>query len=231
MANTLQTLDRGLTALEIIAERSGGLSVAELAEALEVHRAIAYRIVTTLERHGLIARRGDGGLRLGAGVALLASHFEPQLRRVAQPLLEALARHTRATAFISVAQGEEAVVLMVAEPNEGLLRVGYRVGSRHPLSLGAAGIAILAGRPPRPEDSEAVREARTLGYNLTRGQLQRGAVGVASPIASPSLNHGVEACVGVVAMEDLDSGTAIREVKTTARELAGLVTPANATRP
>ncbi|MGM0987259.1 MAG: IclR family transcriptional regulator [Pseudomonadota bacterium] len=223
MSTTLQTLDRGLTALEIIAERGSGLSVAELADALEVHRAIAYRIVTTLEQHGLVARRSDGGgLRLGAGVALLAGHFEPQLRQVAQPLLEKLARHTRATAFISVAQGEEAVVILVAEPDEGLLRVGYRVGSRHPLSLGAAGIAILAGRAPQPADSDAVREARALGYSLTRGQLQRGAVGVASPLATASLQSNVEACVGVVAMEDLDTDKAPGEVMACARQLAEL---------
>ncbi|MDZ7853894.1 MAG: helix-turn-helix domain-containing protein [Halomonas sp.] len=222
MSSTLQTLDRGLTALEIIAERAEGLSVAELAERLEVHRAIAYRIVTTLEQHDLVARGADGRLRLGAGVALLAGHFEPQLRRVAQPLLEDLAGQTGATAFISVAQGEEAVVILVAEPEGGLLRVGYRVGSRHPLSLGAAGIAILAGRPPHPADSDAVREARGLGYSLTRGQLQRGAVGVASPIVGADLHRGVEACVGVVAMEDLETREAAQAVMTCARQLAEL---------
>ena len=190
MATTLQTLDRGLRALEIVAEHAEGISVAELAERLDVHRAIAYRIVTTLEQHGLVARSAEGPLRLGAGISLLAARFEPQLRAVAQPLLQALAKATRATAFVSVAQGEECVVILVAEPDEGLLRVGYRVGSRHPLSLGAAGIAILAGRPPRADDSEAVRQARSDGYSLTRGQLQLGAVGVASPVATPQFRPG-----------------------------------------
>ncbi len=115
------------------------------------------------------------------------------------------------------------MVILVAEPDEGLLRVGYRVGSRHPLTLGAAGIAILAGRPPQPNDSEAVRQARVDGYSLTRGQLQRGAVGVASPVTTPQLRPGVEACVGVVAMDDLDTERAIREVKAHARRLADLV--------
>ncbi|MBW6392538.1 IclR family transcriptional regulator [Billgrantia antri] len=223
MATTLQTLDRGLHALEIVAEHAEGISVAELAERLDVHRAIAYRIVTTLEQHGLVARTSEGALRLGAGISLLASRFEPQLRSVAQPLLQALAKATRATAFVSVAQGEECVVLLVAEPEEGLLRVGYRVGSRHPLSQGAAGIAILAGRAPHADDSEAVRQARADGYSLTRGQLQRGAVGVASPVATPQFRPGIEACVGVVAMDDLDTERAIGEVKAYAHELAELL--------
>lgn len=223
MATTLQTLDRGLRALEIVAEHAEGVTVAELAEHLAVHRAIAYRIVTTLEGHGLITRTREGPVRLGAGISLLASRFEPQLRAVAQPLLQALARAARATAFISVAQGEECVVIMEAEPEEGLLRVGYRVGSRHPLTRGAAGIAILSARPPQPDDDEAVRQARADGFSLTRGQLQRGAVGVASAIASSQVRPGVEACVGVVAMEDLDTETASREVKAYARRLAELL--------
>ncbi|MCC5884562.1 MAG: helix-turn-helix domain-containing protein [Halomonas sp.] len=223
MATTLQTLDRGLRALEIIAEHAKGVSVAELAEQLDVHRAIAYRIVTTLEQHGLVVRSAEGPLRLGAGISLLASHFEPQLSAVAQPLLQALAKATRATAFISVAQGEECVVIRVAEPDEGLLRVGYRVGSRHPLTQGAAGIAILAGRAPSEADNEAVRQARSDGYSLTRGQLQRGAVGVASPAATSHFRTGIEACVGVVAMDDLDTERAIREVKAHALQLAELV--------
>ncbi|MGP9576075.1 IclR family transcriptional regulator [Halomonas sp. AOP42-D2-25] len=223
MSSTLQTLDRGLLALEIVSEHSQGITIAGLAEQLGVHRAIAYRIVATLEAHALLTRTAEGPLRLGAGVTLLASRFEPQLHAVAQPLLKTLAKATHATAFVSIAQGEECVVTLVAEPDEGMLRVGYRVGSRHPLTQGAAGIAILAGRAPREDDSPEVRQARDEGYNLTRGQLQRGAVGVASPIPATRLRIGMEACIGVVAMDDLDTERAIHEVKASARQLAELI--------
>ncbi|HEV7787535.1 MAG TPA: helix-turn-helix domain-containing protein, partial [Pseudonocardia sp.] len=47
--STLQTLDRGLSVLELVSQRPAGVSVAELAAALDVHRAICYRIVATLE--------------------------------------------------------------------------------------------------------------------------------------------------------------------------------------
>lgn len=223
MSTTLQTLDRGLRVLEVVSEHTDGITIAELSLQLDVHRAIAYRIVTTLEAHGLIARTTEGLIRLGAGMTLLASRFEPQLRSVAQPLLRELAGATRATAFVSVAQAEECVVIMVEEPNEGMLRVGYRVGSRHPLTQGAAGIAILSGRRPSQDDDETVQKARNDGYSLTHGQLQRGAVGVASPILSTSFRSTIEACVGVVAMEDLDKETAIVEVKAYAQRIAELI--------
>jgi DNA-binding IclR family transcriptional regulator len=154
---------------------------------------------------------------------LLASRFEPQFRAVALPLLQVLAKRTRATAFISVPEGENCVVIMVAETEEGLLRVGYRLGSRHPLNVGAAGIAILAGRPPRPDDSEDVIRARLDGYSLTRGQLQRGAVGIASPIYASGTHIGFEASIGVVAMDDLDTDAAVEAVTGAAARIAQLI--------
>ncbi|QFU16104.1 IclR family transcriptional regulator [Microvirga thermotolerans] len=222
--NQLQTLDRGLQALGIVAQSASGITIADLAARLDIHRAIVYRIVSTLESHALVSRTPEGQIHLGGGILVLASRFEPQLRSIARPMLQRLAQDTRATAFISVAQAEECVVIMVAEPEEGLLRVGYRVGSRHPLTLGAAGIAILAGRPEGPDDPEAVRQARRDGFSLTRGQLQRGAVGVASPIHLPDRPRtGFEACIGVVAMDDLDTETAIAAVRSAARKLASLM--------
>ncbi len=219
--NTLQTLDRGLQALAFISQRERGVSVAELAAALEVHRAIAYRLVSTLESRGLVARAEGGRLRLGAQLLTLASRFEPQLRALALPLLRELADASRAAAFLSVAAGEECVAIMVTEPEGTLLRIGYRVGSRHPLTRGAAGIAILAGRPAAAGDPEAVRAARRDGFSVTRGELQRGAVGIASPVHDAAGGPpGLEASVGVVALEDLDIAAARELVLRGARKLA-----------
>lgn len=222
--STLQTLDRGLQALEIISEHPAGLSITDLATRLDVHRTIVYRLVTTLEARGLVARAADGRIHLGGGIVVLASRLEPHLQAAARPALEALAEATGATAFISVARGEEAVAILVAEPDRPLLRVGYRVGSRHPLTRGAAGIAILAGRPEAPDDAEAVRRCRRDGFSITRGELQVGAVGVASPLGGAGrASGGLAACVGVVALDDLDTDRAARMVLRTTENLASLV--------
>lgn len=225
--STLQTLDRGLRALEIVSQSANGISVADLAKELDVHRAICYRIVATLETHLLVSRTGEGRIRLGAGVAVLGSRFEPRFTREARPLLHALANEVQATAFVSAAEGDECVAIMVAEPENTVLTVGYRVGSRHPLSRGAAGIAILATRPEAPGDPEAVREARRLGYSLTRGELERGAVGIASGLRVAEAGPGipaVEHSVGVVAIDGLDTARAAEAVMRTARKLEQLAT-------
>jgi DNA-binding IclR family transcriptional regulator len=221
---TLQTLDRGLQALAVIARHSGGVSIAELAAHLEVHRTIAYRLVNTLEAHGFVTRDRGGQLYLGVALLTLALGFEPQLRALARPLLRELSEKTHATAFVSVAQGADCVAIVVTEPEEGVLRVGYRVGSRHPLTVSAAGTAILAGRPERADDSEAVREARRSGFSVSRSQLQRGAVGVASALTSSDGKPiGFEASIGVVAFEDLDVETASVAVTAYARKLSASV--------
>ncbi|HEY8372036.1 MAG TPA: helix-turn-helix domain-containing protein [Pseudonocardiaceae bacterium] len=225
--STLQTLDRGLRALELISLAPEGVMVADLARELGVHRAVCYRIVATLESHQLVTRGGDGRIRLASGIAVLASRFEPQVTRELQVLLRSLANEAHATAFVSAPEGDDCVVLMTAEPDDTMLTVGYRVGGRHPLSKGAAGIAILAARPESDTDPEPVRQARRDGYSLTRGQLQPGAVGVAVGVRIPPAHGaglGIERCIGVVALDSLDTDLAIKAVQKAARQFEQLLT-------
>lgn len=220
MKNTLQTLDRGLIALDLISQSERGMTVSELAEALSINRAIAYRIANTLEHHGLITRMKSGHLRLGAAAVLFSYRFQPQFREIARPLLIELAHHTAATAFISIAQGDYCYVIMVEEPKDVFLQVAYRIGSQHPLDKGAAGIAILSGRAPQADDNETVLLAREQGYSLTQGVLQKGAIGVAAPIPRPSPALIPESSVGVVAMEGLDTELAAQAVIACAQHIA-----------
>ncbi|NLH81885.1 MAG: helix-turn-helix domain-containing protein [Phyllobacteriaceae bacterium] len=222
---TLQTLERGLRVLALISESETGLSIAEISARLGVDRAIGHRLAGTLEATGFLTRRSDGQFVLGAEILTLADRFLPQLRAVAGPPVGRLAQATGAAAFVSVPQGDACVAIIVAEPEAPLLRLSYRVGSRHPLSLGAAGIAILAGRAETEGDAPAVREARRLGHALTCDQLQRGAVGVASPLHGPDRRLGFEACVGVVALDGLDVEGAAAAVTACARDLVEALRP------
>lgn len=221
--STLQTLERGLLALDIISRRDQGISVADLATELGVHRAICYRIVNTLEVHAFVTRTEDGLVRLGAGAAVLASRFAPQLWHSTGPVLQRLADNAGATTHLSVAQGLDCIAVVVAEPVTAVIRVGYRVGSRHPLTRGAAGIAILSARPPRTSDPANVRDARRDSFSVTLGELEPGAMGIAAPIAVPAGPTAVQACVGVVAAAGLDVTSVSALVVETALELGAVV--------
>lgn len=202
-AETSQTLDRGLRVLGLLAASPDGLSVADLAARLGVHRTIVHRLVTTLQQHALVRRDGRGRLHVGLGVLRLAAAVQPVLRDLAAPVLRGLAEQVGCTAHLTVADGEEALALAVVEPSWTDFHVGYRVGSRHPLGRGAAGRAILLGRERgREPDPGAGGGPTAAAYAVTAGELQPGARGLAAPVLGV---EGLEASIGVVTLGDLDA--------------------------
>lgn len=202
---TAQTLDRGLRLLHLVADAPAGLTVTEAAGRLGVGRAVVYRLATTLGEHGMIRRDASGRLRLGAGVLHLARRAQPLVADAALPSLRRLAEQVGATAHLTIAEGGEGLALAVVEPSWTQFHVAYRTGSRHPLELGAAGQAILAGRQGQ------------FGYVTSAGQLQPGAHGVAAPV--PGV-EGLEASVGVVALAALDAEAVGPQVVATAAAVA-----------
>ncbi len=189
-----QTLDRGLTVLALLARHGDGLTVAEIAERIGAARAIVYRLLRTLEVHDLAGRVGSRYV-LGFGVAELASHLRPRLQSVAFPILKRLSQQTGSTALLSVADGDQVLILLTAEPVNSTMHLALREGARHPLTVGADGIAILAGRPASAADTPDVRLARERGYAVSVGALQEGAVGVAAPV---QVSGWTTASLGVV---------------------------------
>lgn len=185
-AETSQTLDRGLRVLAVLAECSEGLTVTELATRLDVNRTVVYRLISTLEQHSLVRRDTRGRLFVGLGVLHLASAVQPLVRDLAVPVLRSLAEAIGSTAHLTVADGDEALALAVVEPTWTDYHVAYRVGSRHPLSQGAAGKAIGLTDPVGP------------AYAVTSGELQSGARGLAAPVRGVD---GLRASVGIVTLD------------------------------
>ncbi|MDV3222379.1 IclR family transcriptional regulator [Intrasporangium sp.] len=213
-----KTLDRGIQLLEVLARpgHASGLTITELATELGVGRPVVYRLVTALEAHHLVARRPNGRVRLGLGVSRLAAALTPLVRTEARPILQELADAVGATAHLTVAEGQEALALVVVEPTWTDLHVAYRSGTRHPLDRGAAGRAILEGR------------AGSAAPVSSDGELQPGAHGLAVPILPPVAGAGevdrvVEASVGVVALEPIDPDTARPRLERAARALAAVL--------
>ena len=210
-----QTLDRGIRVLEALAEggEAAGLTITELAAALGVGRPVVYRLVTTLGDHHLVSRAADGRVRLGLGVSRLASAVTPIVRAEARPVLRELADAVGATAHLTIAEGDEALALVVVEPSWTDFHVAYRSGARHRLDQGAAGRAILAGR------------AGQQGPVATDGELQAGAHGLAVPLSAGAGTSpgGVEASVGVVSLGPLDPRTVGPRLERAAKALRAVL--------
>jgi DNA-binding IclR family transcriptional regulator len=137
-----QTLSRGIRILETLADSPTPLTIAQLAAVLEVHRSIAYRILRTLEDHGLVGRDAAGAFALAPKMATLALGVERDLQSAALPELTALAGDLALTAFLVVLDNLECVTLASVEPRTGGATVAQRPGTRHLLGVGAPGIAI-----------------------------------------------------------------------------------------
>ena len=146
-ASPSQTLSRGIRILEILADERAPLSIDELAARLGVHRSVAYRLLRTLEDHGLISRDASGRARLGARMAALAAGVAHDLQAEALPELTAVANDLGATCFLAVLDRDECVTLASVEPRHAVASVAQRPGTRHAVTLGAPGKAILSALP------------------------------------------------------------------------------------
>ncbi|MET7844288.1 helix-turn-helix domain-containing protein [Streptomyces sp. NPDC005356] len=179
------TLARGLTVLEQIASTPGGLTVQEIADQVCVHRTVAYRLLSTLAQFRLVARHDDGRYRSAAGLAVLGSSFDRGLREICLPTLRTLADELRTSVSLLVAEGEEQVSVAVIVPADVSYQLSFSEGSRYPLDRGAAGIALLATRPPRPGERALVAETRERGWVITHGEIEPNTYGLAAPVARP----------------------------------------------
>lgn len=225
--STLQTLDRGLQALEFISDAQDGATVKSIADHMGIHRTIAHRIVATLHERHFVARTHTGAFRLGVSAAALSRKFAPQLLQAGRPVLRELSDTTGLTSVLSVGEENECVAVLVEEAsNRGDgLRVSYQEGTRHPMDRGAAGLAILAIRPPSRDDLQEVLESRAMGYSMTQGELQRGAVGVSVGIVQSETMRmlDMEASVGVVSLGEIDVEMAASGSRRAADKLARLL--------
>ena len=184
-----QTLARGLTALQMVADSPSGLTVQQLADQIGVHRTIAYRLLTTLAEFRLVAKGEDGRYRPAAGLAVLGASFDRNVRQLSLPTLRALADDLGTTVSLLIAEGDQQVAIAVIVPTQVAYQLSFHEGSRYPLDRGAAGIALLACMPPRPAERELVSRARERGWVTTYGEIEPNtyglAVGVRRPAPSP----------------------------------------------
>ncbi|SPM30708.1 IclR family transcriptional regulator [Mycobacterium terramassiliense] len=174
-----QTLARGLTALQMVADAPSGLTVQQLADQIGVHRTIAYRLLSTLAQFRLVAKGEDGRYRPGAGLAVLGASFDRNVRQLSLPTLRALADELGTTVSLLIAEGDQQVAIAVIVPSHVAYQLSFHEGSRYPLDRGAAGIALLASMPPRPGERELVARTRERGWVMTHGEIEPNTYGLA----------------------------------------------------
>ncbi|HKG56911.1 MAG TPA: IclR family transcriptional regulator [Candidatus Limnocylindrales bacterium] len=149
--NAVRSVDRAAALLLALGESQGEAGVTELARRLGLHKSTASRLLATLQKRGLVEQDDESGkYRLGLVVIRLAERAERtlDLRGIAMPELERLARLTHETTGLGVLDGDQLLTVAQADgPN--LIAVGDWTGRSTPLHCVASGKVLLAALAER----------------------------------------------------------------------------------
>lgn len=135
-----------MTLLDVLARHPEGAGLSDIARAARLHHATAHRLLATMGDARIVETREDNGkYRLGLRVLELASVVTEglELRDVARPTLQWLARATAETVHLAALDGDEMVFLDRVDGGQPVM-LRTRVGFRAPVHVTAVGKAVLA---------------------------------------------------------------------------------------
>jgi IclR family transcriptional regulator, acetate operon repressor len=204
-ARGVQSVDRALDILELLAAGPGTLGVTEVARGAGLPPGTAHRLLVALAGRGWV--RQDAGRRYGLGPAalVLRDASGQELASLAAQSLRDAVEATGETANLAVLDGD-AMVYLAQAPSPHTLRIFAEVGRRVPLHSTAVGKVALAAlgsdaalarvgtlpppRTPRTLTSTPALRAeldrvRELGHAVDDEEQETGVRCVAVPVPLP----------------------------------------------
>jgi DNA-binding IclR family transcriptional regulator len=201
-------LARGLDVLRAFRPGDRHLGNQELARRTGLPKPTISRLTFTLTALGYL-RRVEAENKYALGNAVfglgLAALGQMDVRRIARPLMQALAEHTQASVNLGV-RDRLGMIYIDTYRNAASFTVQLDVGSRIPLATTSMGRAYLAALPERdrkalldeirasdPEPwpavkkgiEQALRDYEEKGFCLSLGDWRREVHAVAAPLALP----------------------------------------------
>lgn len=200
----VQSVDRALEMMEVLG-REGWTGVTELSKELAIHKSTAYRLLSTLERRGMVERdSATQKYRLGFGVIRLAGAVRAtlELTRVAHPVCERLSRAADEAVNLAVLEGHSVVNIDQSDLSSSVIGVNW-VGQHTSLHGTSSGKVFLAHLPQREREvvlagplerftdrtlvgAEELRaetaQIRRVGFAVALEELEEGLHAVAAPI-------------------------------------------------
>jgi IclR family acetate operon transcriptional repressor len=146
---TVQAVDRAARILKILAARRR-LTLTEVAQAAGEAPATTYRVLSTLEAHGLVENDPVRQLwSIGAEAFRIGSAFLGRTALVerSRPILRDLVAETGETANLAIADSGHVVFLSQVETQEPI-RAFFRPGTRSAMHASGIGKAMMAHYPP-----------------------------------------------------------------------------------
>jgi DNA-binding IclR family transcriptional regulator len=197
----IQAVDRAMRLLNAVADAGRPVTLAESADAAGINRNTAWRLLATLEHHGLVERDGHAYVVGFAAVRIAAAADQRTLVWRAHPVLERLVAESGETAGLSVPEYLTLVTLDQVDSPQ-LVSANW-VGRRLPLHCSSNGKVLLASLTPAElddflahplsqltertiTDPDALRRelerVRERGYGVTAEELEIGLHGVSAAV-------------------------------------------------
>ncbi|MGM0651967.1 MAG: IclR family transcriptional regulator [Bacillota bacterium] len=152
----VQSLERALNILEVMAEISEPVTVTELANKVNLKTSTAHRLLTTLLYRGYVEQdKGSTRYRLGLKILEIANAVTSfsDIRSVARPYLEELVARCNETSNLTVLDENEIVYIdQIESHNYIIVKMFAQVGNRGPVHCTASGKALLAYLPEEKLD-------------------------------------------------------------------------------
>jgi DNA-binding IclR family transcriptional regulator len=179
-----QAIERAAQLLVRVVESAEPPSVGELAAGAGLPKSTTSRLVSALERQGLVQRLGERG-RLSPGPVLLryaTRDASSALVELAAPSLRRLADASGETINLAV-PGVDGVEHLAQEDTAHYVGVTDWVGRKVPFEHAANGKCFLAFATPSPPE---LAHVRALGYATSIDELERGLSALAAPVLGPA---------------------------------------------
>jgi len=180
-------LEKGLDVLECLAEQGISLTQAQLARELGRGPSELFRILTTLERRGYIARNpASGAYGLTLRLFELGHGHSPHdgLLRAADHPMRELAEETRQACHLSVIDRGKLLVLHQVE-SPARVRISIATGSTISLTDSASGRLLLAFSDEPGWDDERLDLIRRRGYEEAYSETVEGIADLAVLVGRP----------------------------------------------
>jgi DNA-binding IclR family transcriptional regulator len=200
-ATGVGVLDRCVTLLDLLAD--GPRSLRWLADASNLPRPTAHRLLVALEAHRLVARDRAAGatavaFRLGPRLTELAAVAGPELdlASLAGPVLDRLHSATGESVQLYVRSGDHRLCIAARDAGTGL-RDSVPVGALLPLGAGSGGKVLLAWSSGVADGAKSAGGAGALRAELAVVRSRGWAASVAerepgvASVSAPVLRDGV----------------------------------------
>lgn len=142
----LSSVKKALELLDHFTVERPELGLAEISREVDAHKSSVFRVLTTLKASGFLEKDSlSGKYRLGLKILDLAGRVwgRHDIRQIAAPFMEELARQTEEVIHLAVLDGAD-IVYLEKKGQGQILTVATRVGGRNPAYASSMGKILLA---------------------------------------------------------------------------------------